>query len=147
MKDRDKGVREKILLSLRGRVSELAVGEVGALVESKYSDVRIFAGQSLLSAEKEALDEYGFDLLIDENSIVRATTIRAIGARRFPGWVTIMSRSLLDDDYVIQRAAMDSLLGDRQEGLEVLKKYIAKNPQSRISSLARVELTKMGIQQ
>lgn len=147
LKDRDKGVREKILLSLRGRVSELAVGEVGALVESKYSDVRIFAGQSLLSAEKKALDEYGFDLLIDENSIVRATTIRAIGARRFPGWVTIMSRSLLDDDYVIQRAAMDSLLGDRQEGLEVLKKYIAKNPQSRISSLARVELTKMGIQQ
>jgi len=145
LNDRDGGVREKVLLSLRGRVSQLDVDEVKVLVGSKYSDVRIFAGQSFLSAEKEAIDQYGFDLLIDENSIVRATTIRAMGARRLPGWLKIMSRSLLDDDYVIQRAAMDALLGDHKEGLEELKKYVVKYPQSRISSLARAELNRKGV--
>ena len=90
LNDRDSGVREKVLLSLRGRVSQLDVDEVKVLVGSKYSDVRIFAGQSFLSAEKEAIEQYGFDLLIDENSIVRATTIRAMGARRLPGWLKIL---------------------------------------------------------
>ena len=123
----------------------MGVEEVEVLVESKYSDVRIFAGQSFLSADEEAINQYGFDLLIDENSIVRATTIRAMGARRLPGWLKIMSRSLLDDDYVIQRAAMDALLGDHTEGLEELKKYVVKYPQSRISSLARAELNRKGI--
>jgi hypothetical protein len=57
-----------------------------------------------------------------------------------------MKRSLLDTDYVIQRSAMDGLLGDRKEGVPVLIDYISKNPQSRISNLAKIELNKIGVQ-
>ena len=145
MRDRDKGVRDAILMSLRGRVKSLKMEQLGKLVGSQYPDVRIFAGQSLMTADQEAFDQYGFDLLIDEDTVVRSTTLRAMGQRRVAGWVRIMSRSLLDDDYVIQRAAMDALLTDRQEGVKALSEYVAKNPQARISVLARVELERLGV--
>jgi hypothetical protein len=98
-----------------------------------------------MTADQEAFDQFGFDLLIDEDTVVRSTTLRAMGQRRVAGWVRIMSRSLLDDDYVIQRAAMDALLTDRQEGVKALSEYVAKNPQARISALARVELERLGV--
>lgn len=145
MRDRDKGVRDAILMSLRGRVKSLKMEQLGKLVGSQYPDVRIFAGQSLMTADQEAFDQFGFDLLIDEDTVVRSTTLRAMGQRRVAGWVRIMSRSLLDDDYVIQRAAMDALLTDRQEGVKALSEYVAKNPQARISALARVELERLGV--
>ena len=57
-----------------------------------------------------------------------------------------MERSLLDDEYVIQRAAMDCLLNDSLFGYSILKKYVAKNPLARISSIIRLELERKGVQ-
>ena len=65
---------------------------------------------------------------------------------RVPGWIKVMTRSLLDSDYVIQRAAMDGLLEDREKGIPALIQYITKNPQTRISNLASNELRKLGVQ-
>ncbi len=144
-KDRDKGVREAVLNMLRGRPIDLSSKNMGDLVDSKYADVRIFAGQSLLTVNQSVLGEFSFDLLIDENSIVRATTIRAMGSRKVKGWVKVMSRSLLDDDYVIQQAAMEALIGDRSSGVPALLEFIAKNPQNRISSLAKIQLRGIGV--
>jgi HEAT repeat protein len=145
-KDRDKGVREAVLNLVRGRPVDLSSDDMASLVDSKYADVRIFAGQSLLTVNKSVLGQFSFDLLIDENSIVRSTTIRAMGSRKVTGWVKVMTRSLLDDDYVIQQAAMEALLGDRARGVPALREFISKNPQNRISSLAQTELRGMGIQ-
>jgi HEAT repeat protein len=145
-KDPDPKVRKVVLNGLRGQSNNLSEKQLGVLVESAFSDVRIFAAQSLLDASQSTVESLGFDLLIDEDTIVRSTTIRAMSARRVPGWLTIMKRSLLDTDYVIQRSAMDGLLGDRKEGVPVLIDYISKNPQSRISNLAKIELNKIGVQ-
>ena len=145
MKDRDKKVREAVLNSVRGRSNNLGTEELSLLVENQFSDVRIFAAQSLLNAKMDAVGALGFDLLIDEDTIVRSTTIRALSTRKVPGWVKVMSRSLLDDDYVIQRAAMDGLLDDRQVGIPALIEYIRKHPNNRISSLGIIELKKRGI--
>ena len=145
MKDRDKKVREAVLNSVRGRSNNLGTEELSFLVENQFSDVRIFAAQSLLNAKMDAVGALGFDLLIDEDTIVRSTTIRALSTRKVPGWVKVMSRSLLDDDYVIQRAAMDGLLDDRQVGIPALIEYIRKHPNNRISSLGIIELKKRGI--
>ena len=57
-----------------------------------------------------------------------------------------MERSLLDDEYVIQRAAMDALLAEPVRGISVLQKYLSQNPQSRISSMIRIELQRSGVQ-
>ncbi len=146
MMDRDKGVRMAVINSLRGRSIQYTEDELILLVESKYADVRIFAAQSLLDADREIVASLGFDLLIDEDTIVRSTTIRAISSLRVPGWVKVMSRSLMDDDYVIQRAAMDGLIEDRQKGVPALLNYVNNYPESRISNLAIIELKKMGIQ-
>lgn len=144
--DRDKKVRNAVLNSVRGRTDSLNEGELSKLVESQYADVRIFAAQCLLNANMEAVGSLGFDLLIDEDTIVRSTTIRALSTRKVPGWIKVMTRSLLDSDYVIQRAAMDGLLEDREKGIPALIQYIIKNPQTRISNLASNELRKIGVQ-
>ena len=57
-----------------------------------------------------------------------------------------MERSLLDDEYVIQRAAMDALLAEPVQGMNILKTYLSLNPESRISSLIRIELQRNGVQ-
>ena len=109
IKDRDKGVREAVLNMLRGRPLGLSADDMAKLVESKYEDVRIFAGQSLLTVNDSVMGEFSFDLLIDESSIVRSTTIRAMGPERRrvgQGYDEV----LLDDDYVIQQAVMEALI-------------------------------------
>ena len=110
MNDKDKGVRDAVLNQLRGRVPAIGSREMEALVTSSYANVRIFAGQCLIRASEETMDEFSFELLIDEDEVVRSTTIRAIGSRKPSGWLNIMSRSLKDDHYAVQRAAMDSFL-------------------------------------
>ena len=79
---------------------------MGALVESSHQDVRKFLAESLANAESPAFQEHGFDLLIDEDPNVRAATIRSFGVA-VNRLVENYGTSLLDDEYVIQRAAMD----------------------------------------
>jgi len=146
MKDKDKGVRDAVLNNLRGRVGVLSLKQMRALVTSSYSNVRIFAGQCLMTASVESVQEFGFELLIDENEVVRSTTIRAMGVRKSPGWLKVMAQSLLDDNYAVQRAAMDSLITDRKDGIPVLLEHVAKYPANQINSLVRAELQKMGFQ-
>jgi HEAT repeat protein len=144
--DRDQGVRTAVINTLRGRVGTMGKISMGKLVGSSYADVRKFLAESLAGAENEAVLEYSFDLLIDEDLNVRASTIRSLGVRRETGWLKIMERSLLDDEYVIQRAAMESLLTDPVQGILILKKYISKNSGERISAMIRIELQRAGIQ-
>ena len=146
LKDRDQGVRTAVVNTLRGRIKGLDQTTLGSLVESPHGDVRKFLAESLTNAEQEAVDDYGFDLLIDEDPNVRAVTIRAFATRREPGWLNIMERSLLDDEYVIQRAAMEGLLAEPVRGITILKNYLSRNPGSRISSLIRIELQRSGVQ-
>ena len=82
MNDKDKGVRDAVLNQLRGRVDTIGSREMEALVTSSYANVRIFAGQCLIRASEETMDEFSFELLIDEDEVVRSTTIRAIGSRK-----------------------------------------------------------------
>ena len=95
MKDRDQGVRTAVVNALRGRISTIDQLTMGALVESPHEDVRKFLAESLVSADADAFDEHGFDLLIDENPNVRASTIRSFGVRRQTGWLKVISTTLL----------------------------------------------------
>jgi hypothetical protein len=56
-----------------------------------------------------------------------------------------MSRSLLDEEYVIKRAALDGLMGDPRQGLQVLRKFVVENPTNPITPLAIAELRRRGI--
>ena len=51
--------------------------------------------------DADAFDEHGFDLLIDEESECEGI-YHSFGVRRQTGWLKIMERSLLDDEYIIQ---------------------------------------------
>ena len=143
--DRDLQVRSSVLSMVRGRVEKIQENELRILIVHKYAEVRAFAAELFLVTDPGVVDDCYFDLLIDEDSLVRSTTLRAIANLRLDGWVHLHARSLNDDDYAIQRAAMDGLLGDSKEGVPTLIKYVQKNPAERISSLARSELKKMGL--
>ena len=147
LEDRDKTVRGAVIANLNARARNLDVKTMQALVASDFIDVRSFAAQALITARPDAVEEVGFDLLIDENVNVRAATIRAYAGRRAPGWLKIMSRSLLDEEYVIKRAALDGLMGDPRQGMQVLREFVVENPTNPITPLAIVELRRRGISQ
>ena len=84
-------------------------------------------------ADKKLVEDCYFDLLIDDQSLVRSTTLRVLSNLRIEGWVSLHARSLNDDDYNIQRAAMDGLLGDRKEGVPVLLEFVRKYPAEKLA--------------
>ncbi len=145
LEDRDKVVRRAVITNLNARARNFDVKTMQALVASDFTDVRSFAAQALISARPEAVEEVGFDLLIDDDVNVRAATLRAYAGRRSPGWLKIMSRSLLADEYVIKRAALDGLLGDVRQGLPFLRKFVVENPTDSITPLALAELNRRGL--
>ena len=146
LSDRDSQVRDAVLPLVRGRVEAISGEELLSLIQNKYPEVRVLSAELLLIAEEEVVQANFFDLLIDEDSLVRATTLRALANIRLDGWIHLHKKSLLDSDYAIQRAAMDGLLGDRKEGVPILLEFARKYPSEKISSLVRRELQQMGIQ-
>ncbi len=145
LEDRDPKVRSAVLALVRGRVEKINENDLRLLVDHQFSGVRALAAELLLAADTEVVDDCFFDLLIDEDSLVRSTTLRALARLRHKEWINLHRRSLNDDDYTLQRAAMDGLLGDREEGVPALLEFVRRYPSARISSLARAELKKMGI--
>ena len=115
------------------------------MIQNPNAEVRVFAAELLLVAEEDVVQESFFDLLIDQDSLVRSTTLRALANRKSEGWIHLHARSLRDDDYGIQRAAMDGLLTDRKQGVPALLSFIKSHPTKPISSLARKELERMGM--
>ena len=146
LSDRDSQVREAVLPLIRGRVEAISGEELRSLIQNKYPDVRVLSAELLLVAEEEDVQSTFFDLLIDEHSLVRSTTLRTLSNIRLDGWIHLHQKSLLDSDYAIQRAAMDGLLGDRKEGVPILLEFARKYPAEKISSMIRRELQQMGIQ-
>lgn len=145
--DRDKTVRRAVVANLSTRSRNFDLKTMEQLVVSDFVDVRTFAASSLYTARQDAAEEVAFDLLIDEDTGVRAQTIRALASRRTPGWLKIMSNSLLDEEYVIKRAALDGLLGDPAQGVKTLRKFVSEHPTDPITPLALAELKSRGITQ
>ncbi len=145
--DRDKTVRRAVVANLNARSRNFDLKTMEQLVASDFVDVRTFAASSLYTARQDAAEEVAFDLLIDEDTGVRAQTIRALASRRTPGWLKIMSNSLLDEEYVIKRAALDGLLGDPVQGVKTLRKFVSEHPTDPITPLALAELKSRGITQ
>lgn len=142
--DRDPEVRQMILGTIRGRVEHIAESELSELIKSSFEDVRVFAAECLLIADLSVVEDRYLDLLIDENGLVRTTTLRAMANRRVSGWMKVHIRSLFDSNYAIQRAAMDGLLSESTVGAPALIDFVRAHPAEAISSLARQELERMG---
>ena len=78
----------------------------------------------LLVVDEKIAQEQFFDFLIDENSLVRATTLRVLALRKLGAWADLHVRSLQDDDIEIQRAAADGLLSNLKEGVPLIQEFI-----------------------
>ena len=135
-------MRTSVIVTLRGRLPSLDEESVRELSSSKFSDVRAFAAESLLSAKPEVVASCFFDLLIDEDNLVRATTLRVLANLRTKGWEKFHQQSLRDEEYAIQRAAMDGLIMNRAAGEKILRDYLSSYPNTKISHAIRAELNR-----
>ena len=115
------------------------------LIESPHVDVRRFAANCLALVAPTISEEFRFDLLIDEKVEVRADALRSVGISRPTQWVAIMERSLLDEQFLIQRVAVESLLDDRARGVAVLVKFAQQHAGKPISASIRAELARRNI--
>ena len=145
LKDRDSEVREVILMTMRGRIQEATEADLQALLANKNAEVRSFGAELLLVADEELAKEQFFNFLIDENNLVRSTTLRVLARRKMDNWIMLHIRSLDDDEVQIQQAALDGLLSDSEEGTSALLEYVRKFPSHPISEAARRELLRKGI--
>ena len=143
--DSDSQVREVVLFTLRGSVQEVEGEVLQTLFNSKHPEVRGFGAELLLVVDEKIAQEQFFDFLIDENSLVRATTLRVLALRKLGAWADLHVRSLQDDDIEIQRAAMDGLLSNLKEGVPLIQEFIKNFPAHEISVYLRSELQKNGV--
>jgi len=145
LEDRDKGTRKTITSVVTSRAGSFTPKVMTALVDSPYADVRRFAANCLALAPPAVSEEFRFDLLIDEKVEVRVAALRAVGTRRPTNWAAIMERSLLDEEFPIQRVALESLINDPARGIPVLVKFVQQHGGKPISAAIRAELANRNV--
>ncbi len=145
LQDRDQKIRESIASLAHSRAASFNSEVMSALIESPHDDVRRFAAHCLTLVPVSVSEEFSFDLLIDEKLEVRVTAIKSIGQRRPKNWEVIMGRSLLDDHFIIQRAALEALLNAPAKGVPLLINFARKNTNSPITGAIRTALARRNI--
>jgi HEAT repeat protein len=145
LQDRDRKTRETITSIVVSRARTFDSKTMTALVGNSYVDVRRFAADCLALVTPKVADEFRFDLLIDEKTEVRAAALRSVGIRRPSNWLLILERSLLDEESMIQRVALEYLLNDRAQGIPALIKFSRKHPRNPITARIRVELASRNV--
>ena len=140
-------VRREAVNSLQMQLNRATPVLVRELAESRHSEFRDLA--VTLSgglAPEDAFDSL-LDLVLDEDTGLRARALRELHRRGFPGANRLLARSLRDSDPVIQRTAVELLASrGRGEGINILREYAETHPGTPIAALIRRELHRRGIQ-
>jgi len=115
---------------------DLSSGQLEALLDSKYSDVRLFilsSSRILPSGQGESL--LG-DLLLDESTVVRKQVLGEFSRRRLPQALEVLSLSLGDDSRELREAAAVGLyrLGT-PEARRVLENFVRKTDDAELRSM------------
>lgn len=145
LKDPDRKTREGIISVAVSRARSFTPKVMTTLIESPHVDVRRFAADCLALVLPSLAEEFEFDLLIDEKVEVRVAALRSVGITRPAQWTVIMERSLKDDELLIQRIAVESLLNDRSKGFGILVRFAQQNADKPISASIRAELARRNV--
>jgi HEAT repeat protein len=133
LEDPDQDVRNMVIGVVQGNPVPVTVNYIKKLMQSEHGDVRSLAGKLLTRHKPEVVEEYMFDLLIDDDATVRRSIIQTIGNVKVDGWDSIMEKSLSEEDFTIQRAAAYALLSGLPQTRPILQKYVSSNPSNPIA--------------
>ena len=133
LEDSDQKVRNMVIGVVQGNQVPVPIKYIQKQMESEYSDVRALAARLLAKHKPDVVEEWMFDLLIDDKTVVRRAIIQTIGRVRVDGWESIMEKSLAEEDFNIQRSAAYALLTALPATKSILQKYISSNPSNPIA--------------
>ena len=133
LEDADQQVRNMVIGVVQGNQVTVPIQYIKKQMESDYSDVRALAARLLNRHPPEVVEEWMFDLLIDDEIDVRRAIIQTIGRVKVDGWESIMEKSLAEDDFNIQRSAAYALLTALPQTKPILQKYISSNPSNPVA--------------
>ncbi len=134
LEDTDKQVRNMVIGVVGGNRVPVPVDYIETLIESEYPDVRALAGRLLVRHTPEIVEEWMFDLLIDDDVSVRRSILQTIASAKVEDWDSIMEKSLSDEDFSIQRTAAYSLLANYPASKPTLEKFVSQNPTNPVAA-------------
>ena len=140
LEDPDQEVRKRVIGVVQGNPAPVPMQYIKKQMESDYSDVRALAARLLSRHTPAVVEEWMFDLLIDDEIDVRRAIIQTIGRVKVDGWESIMEKSLAEEDFNIQRSAAYALLTALPQTKPILQKYISSNPGNPVATDISLQL-------
>lgn len=141
IEDPSESVRKEVINYLSSGTGRTDDKLIEAMVFSPYADVR--AGLIPISnlLQPEPATDVLMDLLLDENIQIRANALQETVRRQLPPWSNVLSASLLDPDYQMQRAALGLILKNPFPGdKKALANFLSEHPDSPLAPLIRARL-------
>ena len=136
------------LQGLRGRLKQLKLADITAMLASRNRAAREFAvRQGLEIVDKDAAGELLLEACMDEDPMVRLAAIQQVGRKRPEGWKDILTATLEDGDPKLQETAAFTLCSVREpDVIAALRNYLPRCTnrmlENRIRGLLRLELKK-----
>lgn len=139
-------VRREAINNLQLQLNRATPILVNELAESRHAEFRDLAVTLSGGLGPEDAFDPLLDLVLDEDTGLRARALRELHRRGFPGANRLLARSLHDGDPTIQRTAVELLASrGRGEGVEILREYAGDHPGTPLTALIRRELARRGI--
>ncbi|MEO0794251.1 MAG: HEAT repeat domain-containing protein [Verrucomicrobiota bacterium] len=112
------------------------------LLDNPYPDVRAALVQLAAQQGRDKGAGLLFDLMLDEAIEVRTSALQTMSAMRIDGWTKVVSASLDDPDFAMQRTALGIVLRDQSfpNRRQVLAKFLNDHPDSPLVPMIKVEL-------
>lgn len=141
LEDPSPEVREQVLRYLSSGTGRLNEQLLETMLFSDYEDLRNGLIPVTRQMQPTKAGTILFDLLLDESIDVRTGALSEIVERQLPGWEKVLSASLLDSDFKLQRLALSLTLKHPYEGdREALATYLEEYPQSPLAQLVKARL-------
>ena len=138
LEDPAEAVRTAALTMIKHSASQLAPAELKQLLRNPHADIRRQIVGLSRNLQPEEARELLLELLLDDNTAVRANAIAEFGRRRLPGAHRILRQSLRDDNKTITRAAVVGLINLADpKAADILQTYAEKENDQQLLRAAR----------
>ncbi len=141
--DENRPLRDAALRFLRRHPARISLPLLQVAAGSPYAEVRRSAVPFTRYVAEASGEEILEELLLDEDSQVRAEVLGEMAARRTEGWERILTLSLRDNDPGIREAALQGLVNEVTPGtLEALRGFLERHPDSSLRPVIEEHLAR-----
>ncbi len=145
LEEENRPLRDAALRFLRRHSIHVSGRILEAAAESRYTEVRRAAVEFTRFVPPGIGEAVLEELLLDEDTGVRAAVLGEVASRRMDGWVRILELSLRDNDAAIRNAAFRGLADEVTPGtLAALAAFLQREPESSLRPAIEEHLARYG---